>query len=459
MEHAVHAAKPQLVKSRAGGWLPRDPAHTAAWIARLRDAAKGQDLADVPPIADFRAMVESDQTLYNLAQAMFAQAYQLAPTTPLGQPSVETFDEFLTLLNLIMTTAPEAYQDIASQQPAGLIGFPINALLDWPMATEPGYTFFSNAVVNQLFKRILAYWSQFLTSPASRYVLTEQPYPVSPTTEAVAWLSMAAQQEMVQVAMSALGDGANPTPDRFQSIFNCIPGAQYLGFSSWDDFFTRTFRTGVRPVSAPGDDSVIANACESAPLQVVNNVSASAQFWIKGQPYSLGDILAFDDLAPQFTGGTIYQAFLSALSYHRWHSPVSGTVVKAYVVGGSYYLENLYEGFANPGGADPSAPNDSQPFLTAVATRGVIFIQADNPAIGLMAVIPVGMAEVSSCEITVKPGDRVTKGDQIGMFHFGGSTHCLVFRPGVNLDFHFYGQTPGLDAINMRVNTALATVL
>ncbi len=153
-------------------------------------------------------------------------------------------------------------------------------------------------------------------------------------------------------------------------------------------------------------------------------------------------MLNFDEHTSLFEGGTVYQAFLSSLSYHRWRSPVSGTIKKAYVVNGSYYLENLYEGFKDPKGADPSAPNDSQPFLTAVATRALIFIEADNPKIGLMCVMPVGMAEVSSCEITVKARERVEKGDQLGMFHFGGSTHCLLFRSGVSLKFNFYGQTP-----------------
>jgi phosphatidylserine decarboxylase len=31
-------------------------------------------------------------------------------------------------------------------------------------------------------------------------------------------------------------------------------------------------------------------------------------------------------LAELFQGGTVYQAFLSALSYHRWHSPVNGVI-------------------------------------------------------------------------------------------------------------------------------------
>jgi phosphatidylserine decarboxylase len=58
----------------------------------------------------------------------------------------------------------------------------------------------------------------------------------------------------------------------------------------------------------------------------------------------------------------------------------------------------------------------------------------------------------------VKAGDHVDKGDQLGMFHFGGSTHCLIFRPGVNLAFTEY-ETPGLDAqYNIRVNTQIAVV-
>ncbi len=94
-----------------------------------------------------------------------------------------------------------------------------------------------------------------------------------------------------------------------------------------------------------------------------------------------------------------------------------------------------------------------------MATRALIFIEADNPKIGLMCVVPAGMAEVSSCQITVKEGQRVEKGEQLGMFHFGGSTHCLVFRKEVDLDFGFYGQKPSLEAENMRVHTALARVL
>ncbi|QSW88695.1 phosphatidylserine decarboxylase family protein [Flavobacterium endoglycinae] len=447
-------------KQLLGSWLPQDPQIIENWTLKIKEFTKKNPSPLIPEIADFQNLVYSDPVLYANVQGMFAEAHFLKKQTPLPwEPEPVTFEDFLVLLNGIMQTAPEAYQTGApgNQTPAGMIGFPINALLAWPMATNFGYDVFSNALVNQQLKKILNYWSKFLVSEDSRYVLIEN----DPSENVIAWLSELAQSEMMQVAQGALGLEPNPIPPyaTFSDVFQSNPSDPYYGFKSWDDFFTRLFCANIRPVTAPNDDSIIVNACESAPLQVATNVSLSDQFWLKGQPYSLENMMNFDELAPQFDGGTVYQAFLSALSYHRWHSPVNGRIVKTEIVNGTYYLENLYQGFYNPDGPDSSAPNNSQPFLTAVATRALIFIEADNPAIGLMCVIPVGMAEVSSCQITVKAGDIVKKGDELGMFHFGGSTHCLIFRPGVNLDFTTY-ENPGLDAPNnIRVNTQIAKVV
>jgi phosphatidylserine decarboxylase len=57
-----------------------------------------------------------------------------------------------------------------------------------------------------------------------------------------------------------------------------------------------------------------------------------------------------------------------------------------------------------------------------------------------MCIMPVGMAEVSTCDIAVCVGQKVKKCEQIGMFHFGGPTHCLFFRPGVNLVWDMHEQ-------------------
>lgn len=415
-------------------------------------------------------MVVNDPALYANAVAMFTEAALIRKKTPLGTAEVGNFEEFLVLLNAIMTEAPEFIEYLDREKGkweiCGLVAFPVNALLDWPMATTYGYNFFSNALVNQQLKKILNHWAKFLCTESSLYVLAPDyqreyqsgsvPYRV------LSWLSEEAREKMVEVACQAVDREYRFECEQkpFEYFFNCDPAKPYYGFTSWDRFFTRTFRNdcshAVRPVAV--GENVIANACESAPLQLpATDVAESAEFWLKGQPYALQNMMDFHPLARAFAGGTVYQAFLSALSYHRWNSPVTGKVKAAFLVNGSYYLENPYAGFISSD-PDDSAPNDSQAFLTAVATRAVIFIEADNPKIGLMCFIAVGMAEVSSCEITIKAGETVQKGQELGMFHFGGSTHCLIFRKGVRLEFDFHGIKPGLDATNIPVCSRIATV-
>jgi phosphatidylserine decarboxylase len=74
----------------------------------------------------------------------------------------------------------------------------------------------------------------------------------------------------------------------------------------------------------PADDRVIANACELTPHRIAAEAHALTRFWLRGQPYSLRDLLAGDAAVERFVGGTVYQAFLSAVDYHRWHSPSAG---------------------------------------------------------------------------------------------------------------------------------------
>ena len=207
----------------------------------------------------------------------------------------------------------------------------------------------------------------------------------------------------------------------FDKEFKCDPTKPHHGFTSWDDFFTREFRNGVRPTEAPNDDTVVVNACEAAPYKLATDVKRRDKFWIKSQPYSLEHMLANDPLVDKFVGGTIYQAYLSTYSYHRWHSPVSGKVIKIQLQDGSYYSDTLAEGL------DPTGTWGSQAYLTEVATRAMVFIEADNPHIGLMCFLAVGMSEVSTYEITVYEGQRIEKGQQTGMFHFGGSTPTVAW--------------------------------
>ena len=407
---------------RVGEWLPSDQAFLNQWMQARIKAADTIATPFPPVIAEFKNLIESDPEIYMLFNQMFVETSKRHYNrTPIGTPQVRDYMHMLELFSGIIKTAPEFNE-------TGLVGFPINAILDWPMGTNSGFAAFLNPKVNAQLKNILNEWAKFLDSPASCSVLNDD--------EHKGWFGKDAKKAM---------------PD-FEKEFKCDPGKPHYGFTSWDNFFTREFKEGQRPVASPGNDSIIVNACESAPYKVAVDVQRSDKFWIKGQPYSLVHMLANDDLTDKFVGGTIYQAFLSALSYHRWHSPVSGRIVKTRIIDGTYYSEALSEGF------DPSGPNESQGYITEVATRAMIFIEADNPAIGLMCFMAVGMAEVSTCDIGVKVGQHVTKGEELGMFHFGGSTHCLIFRPQVKLDFDLHGQTPGLNSNNIMINSKIASV-
>lgn len=249
-------------------------------------------------------------------------------------------------------------------------------------------------------KKILNVWGEYLSSPESASVLG---------TDKNGWFGETGIKSLEEVAN--LG---GRTSYKFDELFYCDPSAEHHGFKSWDDFFTRHIKEEVRPVAEPKNDDVVINACESKVYKVAHDAHRRDRFWLKGQPYSILDMLAFDDYAEEFVGGTIYQAFLSALSYHRWHSPVSGTVKKAFVVDGTYYSEPLFADFNGNGNADPQGETTSQEYLSATATRAIIFIEADNPKIGLMAFIGIGMTEVSTCDTVVKEGQHLKKGDELG---------------------------------------------
>ena len=370
------------------------------------------------PVEKLKEAILNDPKIYMFFHQMFWQQYSLPDSSGVKIP---TWHLMIVLIDYIMTTAPEFNE-------TRLVAFPINVILNWPMNTTAGFDAFLNDKVNKLFKNVLNYWADtWLNTPASCSVLT--------TKSPGGWFS--------EEAMKAMPG--------FVDDYECDPKRPHYGFKSWDDFFTRKFRPGRRPVASPDNDYIVTNACESAPYKLAYGVKHRDFFWIKNQRYSLNFILNMSPLAQRFDGGTVYQAYLSATSYHRWHSPVSGIIHKTELVDGSYFSQTVNIQY------DPESPNILQGYLAQVAARGIIYIQADNEHIGLMCFVAIGMSEVSSNEITVKEGQRVEKGDELGMFHYGGSTHLLIFRSEVDIHFDL-GQEQGLHSTNINVNAKIAEV-
>lgn len=380
---------------RRAGWLPAGQDDLESWLAghRERVQARGEQVVLHPVLAEFQSLLDGDPVLRMYVNRMIAEVPR---TKPYSRRHLESPEQLLRLINEVLTMAPE-FGDNA-------VTLPLNAILDWAMGTPAGFAAFRDPRVNAMLKRLLSVWCEFLSSRDSLYVLNASP---------TGWKS--------PEAVRAVGMGQ----------YQHDPQDEHWGFASWNDFFTRRFKEGERPVASPDDDKVIVSACESTPYGISTDVKRHDRFWIKSQPYSLADMLANDDSVDQFVGGTVYQAFLSATNYHRWHSPVAGTIVRAFVQDGTYYSE------ADSEGADAVEPTNSQSYMAHVATRAIFIIEADDPVIGLMAFVAIGMSEVSSCMIDpeAKPGSHVAKGEELGFFQFGGSTHCLVFRPGAIAEF------------------------
>ena len=407
---------------RQAGWLPAEQDDLEDWLDghRERVQAKGDDVALHPVMVEFEQLIDTDPVIRMYLEQMIAQVPQ---GKAYSKRHLESVPQLLRLINEVLTMSPEF-----GEKANAMVATPLGAILDWTMGTIAGFAAYRDPRINAILKKILTTWCEFLDSADSLYVLNDSP---------TGWKSPQAR--------------AATKIEQYQYD----PAQEHWGFASWNDFFTRRFKEGERPVASPDDDKVIVNACESTPYGIATDVQRQDRFWIKSQPYSLQDMLANDDAVEEFVGGTVYQAFLSATNYHRWHSPVAGTIVRAYTVPGTYYSE------ADSEGADAVEPANSQSYLAHVAARAVFIIDADDPVLGLVAFVPVGMSEVSSCLIRtdLKPGHHVAKGEELGHFQFGGSTHCLIFRPGAIADFALAAvpQPHDPDAPLMLVRSKLAT--
>lgn len=328
----------------------------------------------------------------------------------------------------------------------GLIGLPFQAILDWPMGTPSGHAFFLREDVNKRFKVILDTWrDRVLKTSTSKCVVT---------TDNGGWLC--------KDALAAFEKDANLDTHRwyrFQDLFECDPEADpvHWGFQSWDDFFVRQFKDidHTRPIAYPDKPEWVVNAFESSPIIIKSNIKEYDRFWVKGQNYSVAEMLDRHEFTEQFICGTVYQSLLRVTSYHRWTSPVSGHVVYAKVIPGTYFSERQTNGlFSDPVGP----PEYNQVYMSQVATRALVFIRAPDP-VGLMCVLAIGTADVSTCEIAGKFStgwpQPVAKGEEIGMFHYGGSSSCLLFRKGVSLAW-VDRAIPGNREGNLPVRSALA---
>ena len=214
----------------------------------------------------------------------------------------------------------------------------------------------------------------------------------------------------------------------------------YEGPENWhsfNEFFSRKLSgAAARPVAEPENSAVIVAPADSLP-QGVWRIDAEGKFEadpikrengvvIKDSCFITVEQLLGEegaDYASRFSNGYLTHTYLNYDDYHRYHSPVSGTVKAVYIipyanaVGGVVYWNpetRLY------------VLESSTLSWQSCETRGVVLI--DTEEYGLAAMIPVGMGQVSSVNFVVEPGMKIKKGDEIGYFLFGGSDCVMLFE-------------------------------
>lgn len=197
-------------------------------------------------------------------------------------------------------------------------------------------------------------------------------------------------------------------------------------YKSFNEFFYRALKPEARPI-APGDDVAVMPA--DGRHLAIPDVDASPGFYVKGATFTLTDLLGDPALAQAFAGGSMLISRLCPVDYHRFHFPVAGTAGESRLVKGWLYS------------VSPIALRRRLRYL--VENKRVITL-IDSPRFGRVAMIEVGATNVGSIQQSFVPGRPVRKGEEKGLFAFGGSCVITLFERGrLRFDADLVAQSAG----------------
>jgi len=183
-------------------------------------------------------------------------------------------------------------------------------------------------------------------------------------------------------------------------------------FKSFNDFFARALKKSARPIA--GDDRVAVFPADGRHL-VFPDVDAADGFYVKGAKFTLADLLGDAALAERFAGGAMVISRLCPVDYHRFHFPVAGVPGEARLINGWLYS------------VSPVALRRNVGYLVQNKRR---VTPIESPDFGPVAMLEIGATLVGSIVQTYVPDRAVTKGEEKGLFKFGGSCVVTLFARG-----------------------------
>ena len=204
-------------------------------------------------------------------------------------------------------------------------------------------------------------------------------------------------------------------------------------WKSFNDWFSRHLKSpDQRPIASPQDPAIVTAPADSSSQgdwkidgdsNIVHQDGIVVKsIRLKSIPVLLGEDCHYKNA---FANGTFTHMYLDVNDYHRYHFPVGGTIKEVRII----KQDDAVGGVVN---WDPKLGKyifeAAMPGWQNIQTRGCVIV--DTEKYGLVAVLAVGMSQVSSVnfEENIEPGNVVRKGDPLGYFLFGGSDIILLFQ-------------------------------
>lgn len=202
-------------------------------------------------------------------------------------------------------------------------------------------------------------------------------------------------------------------------------------YKTFNEFFYRALKPSVRPIAA--GDRVAVFPADGRHL-VFPDVETSPGFYVKGASFTLAELFGESGaaaenrpLATKFAGGALLISRLCPVDYHRFHFPVSGQPSEPRLINGWLYS------------VSPVALRRSLHYL--VQNKRMLTL-IESPVFGTVAMFEVGATNVGSIQQTHVPGRAAVKGDEKGLFAFGGSCVITVFqRDSIRFDADLLGPS------------------
>lgn len=182
-------------------------------------------------------------------------------------------------------------------------------------------------------------------------------------------------------------------------------------YTSFNDFFTRTLKSGARPVCGEGLVALPADGRHSGWQDAAEMCGA----FVKGQSFDLPALLGSAELARKYAHGTVVLSRLCPVDYHRFHFVASGTPGAAVRI---------------PGPLASVSPYCLRRRISWLWTNKRELTVIHSDALGDVLSLAVGATGVGAITQTYAPGQHVDKAQEQGYFAFGGSTVMTFFEPG-----------------------------